>query len=166
MTPRAVHHANSWWPHLVSAVIVVTLAAVWWRPAPEAAPGRQANERIDALATLLESSSATAMAIDQRLESLARFPPAVNARRALAEAIVTCRMASLEASRRTALARRLYAITTAGDGDRDAGTIAAAIASLRQDAIDARCDPAAIDQLLSAARAVARIDPSPRRDWW
>jgi hypothetical protein len=82
----------------------------------------------------------------------------------LADALVTCGTASLGETQRTQLAQRLYAITTSGD--RFTGAITDLLSGIRQEEESTGCSPATIESLIAAARAVARRDPSPRRDWW
>ena len=85
--------------------------------------------------------------------------------RTLAEAIVSCGTTGLDESKRTQLARHLYGITVIGD---DRSSVNGAIIGIQHTmaAAGPACGPAVIDRAVNAARAVASVDPNPRRNWW
>jgi hypothetical protein len=121
------------------------------------------DDRIVAeFATLLASSNADG--IEARLRSFSHFPPEENAGRALAAGLISCRAASLDDTERRHLAQQLYAIRTATDGL--SSLLSGALSAIRRSMTAAHCSSAGIDAVVSAARNVARRDPSPRRDWW
>jgi hypothetical protein len=149
----------------VSAILVIAVMAIaLWQPAPGTVPSAEQTAKIEDLAALMASPSLSAQAIDDRLRSFGPFQPDPNASRALAEALVTCSPARLDASQRAQLARQLYGITVIDDLRADA--IPAALIGIEQLVVKTGCGPVAIDELMRAARAVARTDPNPRRDWW
>lgn len=150
--------------HVLPLVVIAVLAVALWRPAAEMTPSQEEESKMKDLAALLGSPSASADDIDNRLRSFGPFPPVPNASRALADALITCGTAALDESERARLARQLHAITVVGD-DR-AESIPAALLGMQQMITSTGCSPATIDELLSAARAVASTDPNPRRDWW
>jgi hypothetical protein len=154
------------WPHVLSLVVLVVMAIALWRPAPSPRPTPEQEAKIADLATRLGSATSSASDIDERLRSFGPFPPNATASRALAEALIACGTSSLDASRRTQLARHLYAITVIGDDW--ASAIPAALTGIQQTmaGVGPACGRPGIDRIVSAARAVASTDPNPRRDWW
>jgi hypothetical protein len=152
------------WLHVLPLVVIVALAVVLWRPAPDPPPSEEQEAKIADLAVRLGSAASTADDIDDRMRSFGPFPPDPNASRALAEALVGCVTSWRDESRRQQLARHLFGITVIGDGR--AGTVPAALLGIQQAAAAAGCSPAGVDAVTRAARAVASTDPNPRRDWW
>lgn len=157
-------HTSLGWLQALPLVVIAALAVVLWRPAPDAPPSAEQEAKIADLASQLGSSSSSGGDIDDRLRSFGPFPPDAKASRALAEALVTCDTARLDESRRRQLARQLFEVTVIGD--RRAATVPAALLGIQQSAATAGCSPAAIDDIMRAARAVASTDPNPRRNWW
>jgi hypothetical protein len=146
-------------------LVIVVMAIVLWRPASDPAPSAEQEAKILDLAARFASPSSTAADIDDRLRSFGPFPPDAKASRALAEALIRCGTTWLDESRRMQLARHLYGITVIGD-DREATN--ASLIGIQQviATTGPTCGPAAIEQVLNLARAVATTDPNPRRNWW
>lgn len=138
------------------------MAIALWRPAPDPPPSQEQEAKITDLAARLASSSATASDIDDRLRSFGPFPPDAKASLALAEALITCGTTSLDESERMQLARHLYGITVIGD---DRARVSSALIGIQQTIAKAGAACQA-DRVVSAARAVATVDPNPRRNWW
>jgi hypothetical protein len=159
-------HTNPGWLQALPVIVIVAMAIVLWKPAPDPAPTAEQEAKIADLVQRLGSPSSTAEDIDARLRSFGAFPPDATASRALAEALIDCETTWLDESRRTQLARHLYGITVIGD-DR-AETVPAALIGIQQTMGGAgpRCGPPVIDRAVSAARAVATTNPNQRRDWW
>jgi len=166
MNETSDHNPYAGWLQALPMVVIAALALALWRPTAEPPPSPEQEAKIIDLAARLGSPSSTAVDIDERLRSFGPFPPDAKASRALAETLVACGPTWLDESQRTQLARHLYGITVIGD-DR-AAAIPAALIGIQQLAAAAgpACGPGSIDNLMSAARAVARTDPNPRRDWW
>jgi hypothetical protein len=157
------HTSLGWW-HVVPLIVIGVLGVALWRPAPDPAPSEEQEAKIVDLAARLGSSSSSASDIDDRLRSLGPFPPDAKASRALADALVACGTATLDDSRRQQLARQLFSITVVGD-HRDE-TVPAALLGIQRSVAVSGCPPAAIDEIMRTARAVASTDPAPRRNWW
>jgi hypothetical protein len=156
-------YEQTWWTHVVAVIVVAAFSVTLWRPSiGMAAPTPEEDRIVAELAAMLGSSDADAL--EARLRSFSHFPADEKAGRALADGLVTCRTASLAEGGRLELARQLYAITTAADAR--SGILPAALLAIQQSMIDAKCPPLTIEAAVSAARQVARRDPSPRRDWW
>jgi hypothetical protein len=152
------------WEHVAPILVIAALFITLWRPAPGASARTPEQEgKIVELAALLGTPQSSPADIERRLLSFSQFPPDPTASRALAKALVTCDTTSLGAAQRAGLAQQLYAITTPGDGLADA--IPGALAGIQEAAIRTRCAPLVIESLMTAARGVARSDPSRRRDW-
>lgn len=166
MSEPSVQHTTLGWLHALPLVVIGIMAIVLWRPAPDPPPSAEQEAKIADLAAQLASPSSTAVDIDNRLRSFGPFPPDATASRALAEALITCGTTSLDASRRSQLARHLYGITVIGD-DR-AAAIPAALIGIQQavGGAGSSCGPQVIDTIVRSARAVATTDPNPRRNWW
>jgi hypothetical protein len=160
------HPTSLGWLHVLPLGVILVIAVMLWRPAPDPPPSGEQETKIADLAARLGSSSSSAADIDDRVRSFGPFPPDPKASRALAEALIRCGTTRLDESRRTQLARYLYAITVIGDAR--AEVIPAALIGIQQVIAGAGpdCGPAVIDSVVSAARAVATIDPGARRDWW
>jgi hypothetical protein len=160
------HPTSLGWLHVLPLGVILVIAVMLWRPAPDPPPSGEQDTKIAELAARLGSSSSSAGDIDGRVRSFGPFPPDPKASRALAEALIRCGTTRLDESSRTQLARHLYAITVIGD-DR-AEVIPAALIGIQQVIAGAGpdCGPVVIDSVVSAARAVATIDPRARRDWW
>lgn len=158
------HNPYAWWLQALPIVVIAALALALWRPAAEPPPTAEQEMKMDDLAALLGSQSVSADDLDNRLRSFGPFPPEQSASRALASALMTCRTTGLDEPQRKRLARQLYGITVIGDSRME--TVPAALIGIQQSAAAAGCSPVAIDELMHAARAVARTDPNPRRDWW
>jgi len=152
------------WLNVIPIVVVLSLSIGIWRPVSNPTLTAEQEQKIADLARLLGSPSSSADAVEERVKSFDAFPPESKAARALADALINCRMANLDDAQRRALARRLYAITAQNDVSPE--TTPDALAFIGQAASASPCDPAAVDRLMSAAREVARTDPHPRRDWW
>jgi hypothetical protein len=154
------------WLHVVLLVVIAALAIALWRPVAETAPSPEQEAKIADLAARLGSPASTAVDIDDRLRSFGPFPPDAKASHALAEALIRCGTTWLDQAERTQLARDLYGIAMVGD-DR-AETIPGALKGIQQTmaAAGPACGPDAIDHVVSSARAVASVDPNPRRNWW
>jgi hypothetical protein len=151
------------WLQVIPIAAVAALTITLWRPAAEPMPTEEQERKIGELAALLAAPSPGAHDVEERLRSFGPFPPEPNASRALANAVVTCGTASLDASERNRLARQLYAITITGDVR--AATVPDALAGIQRVAAATGCSPVTIDALVNAARDVARLDPNPRQDW-
>lgn len=164
MNGSSDQHTGLGWLHGLPIVVIGVLAMMLWRPAADPAPSLEQEAKIADLAERLGRPAASVGEIDDRLRSFGPFPPDGTASRALAAALVTCATGRLDELRRTQLARRLYGITVIGDS-RDE-TLPEALIALQQLAAAAGCSPAAVDEMTRAARDVAAMDPSPRRDWW
>ena len=164
MNQPSDQHIGLGFLHVLPMLVVGALAIALWRPANDPVPSPEQEEKIADLFRQLGSSSPNAGDIDDRLRSFGPFAPDAKASRALAEALVTCAMNTLNETKRAQLARHLYGITVIGDDH--AATIPAALIGIQQAAAEAMCSPAVIDDLIGAARAVASTDPQPRRDWW
>jgi hypothetical protein len=157
-------HTSLGWLHALPLIVIGVLAVVLWRPAPDAPPSAEQEAKIADLAARLGSPSSSGSEIDDRLRSFGPFPPDAKASRALADALVGCGTSRLDESRRQQLARQLFGITVIGDERSEA--VPAALLAIQQSAAAAGCSPAAIDDIMRAARAVASTDPNPRRNWW
>ena len=159
-------HTNAGWLQVLPLIVIGVMAIVLWRPAPDHPPTAEQEAKIADLAAQLGSATSTAVDIDDRLRSFGRFPPDPTASRALAEALITCGTSRLDKTRRTQLARHMFGITVIGDDW--ATVIPAALIGIQQTMAGPgpECGPSGIDRIVSAARAVARTDPNPRRDWW
>jgi hypothetical protein len=164
MNQPSEHNNNLGWLQLMPLIMIVVFAIMLWRPETDAVPTQEQEAKIADLAARLGSPSSSANAIDDRLRSFGPFPPDAKASRALAEALVTCGTAKLDNVQRNQFARQLYGITVIGD--ERAKVIPEALIGMQKSAAAAGCTPPAIDQLMSAARAVISTDPNPRRDWW
>ena len=149
---------------MLPLVVMIALAVVLWRPAPDPLPSEEQEAKIADLAVRLGSAASTAVDIDDRLRSFGPFPPHPDASRALAEALISCDTTRLDESRRQQLSRQLFGITVIGD--ERAQTVPAALLGIQQAAAAAGCSPAAVDAVMRAARAAASTDPNQRRDWW
>lgn len=150
--------------HVVPMIVIAAIAVVLWRPATWTMSNDNERAKIADLAALLGSRPAGAQAIDDRVRSFGPFPPEEQASRSLAEALVTCDTAKLDDSQRAQLAQHIYGVTVTADDRVEA--IPAALLGIQQSAAAAGCSPPTVDALINAARAVARTDPNPRRDWW
>ncbi len=157
-------HTELGWLHVIPLVVIGVLAVVLWRPAPDPPPSEEQEAKIADLAARLGSPSSSASDIDDRLRSFGPFPPDAKASRALADALIACGTARLDDSRRRQLARQLFSITVIGD--HRAETVPAALLGMERSVGTSGCAPAAIDQIVRTASAMASTDPSPRRDWW
>ena len=157
---------NLGWLQVLPLIVIGVMTVVLWRPAPDPPPTAEQEAKIEDLAARLGSGATSAVDIDDRLRSFGPFPPDPMASRALAEALITCGTSWLDESRRRQLARHIYGITVVGDDW--ARAIPAALIGIQQTMAGAgpACGPSGIDRIVSAARAVARTDPNPRRDWW
>ena len=151
------------WLNVIPIVVVLSLSIGIWRPVSNPTLTAEQEQKIADLAQLLGSPSSSADAVEERVKSFDAFPPESKAGRELAEALIRCRMVTLDDAQRRALARRLYAITAQNDVSPETTD---ALAFIQQTASTSRCDPASVDRLMNAAREVARTDPHPRRDWW
>ena len=160
----ADQHTSLRWLQAIPLIVIGVVAFVLWRPAPDAPPSEEQEATIEDLATRFGSTSTSGSDIDDRLRSFGPFPPEAQASRALADALVTCGTAKLDALRRQELARQLFDITVIGDQRTE--TVPAALLGIQQSAAAAGCSPAAMDELMRSARAVASTDPNPRRNWW
>ena len=160
----ADQHTSLGWLQAIPLVVIGVVAFVLWRPAPDAPPSEEQEAKIADLVTRLGSPSSSGSDIDDRLRSFGPFPPEAKASRALADALVLCGTAKLDALRRQQLARQLFDITVIGDERAEA--VPAALLGIQQSAATAGCSPAAVDAIMRAARAVASTDPNPRRNWW
>ncbi|HKH74105.1 MAG TPA: hypothetical protein VKA59_22255 [Vicinamibacterales bacterium] len=152
------------WLQVLPLVVIGVLAFMLWRPAPDPPPSDEQETKIADLAARLGSSSSSASDIDDRLRSFGPFPPDAKATRALADALIACVTARLDETRRQQLARQLFSITVIGD--RRAETVPAALLGIQHSAAASGCTPAALDEIMRTARAVASTDPAPRRNWW
>jgi hypothetical protein len=152
------------WLQVLPLVVIAVLALVLWRPAPDPPPSQEQETKIADLAARLGSSSSTAADIDDRLRSFGPFPPDAKASRALVDALIACGTAGLGESDREQLARQLFSIMVIGD--RRAETVPSALLGIQQSLAASTCTPAARDEIMRTARAVASIDPAPRRNWW
>jgi hypothetical protein len=152
------------WLQVLPLVVIGVLAFVLWRPAPDPPPSDEQETKIADLAARLGLSSSSASDIDDRLRSFGPFPPDAKASRALADALIACGIARLDETRRQQLARQLFSITVIGD--RRAETVPAALLGIQHSAVASGCTPAALDEIMRTARAVASTDPAPRRNWW
>jgi hypothetical protein len=157
-------HSGVRWLDVLPLVVIGVLAVVLWRPGSDPPPSEEQEAKIADLAARLGSSSSSASDIDDRLRSFGPFPPDAKASRALADALIACGTAKLDESGRRQLARQLFSITVIGD--HRAETVPAALLGIQQSVAAAACAPAAIDEIVSMASAVATTDPAPRRDWW
>jgi hypothetical protein len=157
-------HESPVWVLAIAVAVVLALGVTLWPASERIEWSAQQKREIGRLATLLSSPEVSADRIVEELRSASRFPPEPRAARTLADALVTCGTASLGETQRTQLAQRIYAITTSGD--RFTGALPDLLSGIRQAEESTGCSPTTIESLLAAARAVARRDPSPRRDWW
>jgi hypothetical protein len=165
MSDRVLQARHLWWADLVLAGVIVMMGVALWRPSPRpAVTDAELEEKIGALADLLGSAPADAAAIDERIQSFGAFPPEARATRALAVALASCETAALEPAQRSRLAHDLYAITRPTDAL--PRVLPAALTTIQQLLVNARCPAVAADEVLGSARIVARRDPKPRRDWW
>lgn len=157
---------NPGWLHVLPLIVIGVIAVTLWRPAPDPPPTAEQEARIADLAARLGSPATTAADIDDRLRSFGRFPPEPMASRALAEALITCRISTLDETRRMQLARHIYGVTVIGDDW--ATAIPAALVGIQHAmaGAGADCGQTGVGRIVSAARAVASTDPNPRRDWW
>jgi hypothetical protein len=152
------------WLHALPIVVIAALAITLWRPAADAPPSPEQERTIIDLAAGLGSRPVSADDIDNRLRTLGRFPPDPRASRALASALTACGTASLDQSQRARLARHLYGIAVIGDSRIE--SVPAALRGIQQTIATTGCPQSAIDEIVRAARDVARVDPTPRQDWW
>jgi len=162
----AGRYASPGWLQVLPLIVIGVMAIVLWRPAPDPPPTPEQEVKIADLAARLGSPSSTAVDLDDRLRSFGQFPPYPTASRALVEALITCGTSSLSESHRGQLARYIYGITVVGD---DWATVTpAALIGIQQTMAGAgpACGPTGIDRIVSAAHAVASIDPNRRRDFW
>lgn len=164
MSESSDHNSNGGWLQVIPLLVILAFAITFWRPTPDLPPTPEQEMKIDDLAVLLGSPSSTAGDVDNRVRSFGPFPPDPTASRALAEALVTCKTASLDEPQRKRLARQLYGITVIGDSRAEA--VPAAFLEIQRLVRETGCSPSTIDEIMRAARAVATTDPKPRRDWW
>jgi hypothetical protein len=162
----AGRYASPVWLQVLPLIVIGVMAIMLWRPAPDPAPTPEQEAKIADLAARLGSPSSTAVDLDDRLRSFGQFPPHPAASRALVEALIACGTSSLSESHRRQLAQHIYGITVVGDNW--ATVTPAALIGIEQTMAGAgpACGPTGIDRIVSAARAVASIDPNRRRDWW
>ena len=162
----AGRYASPGWLQVLPLLVIGVMAFMLWRPALDPPPTAEQEKKIADLAARFGSASSTAMDLDDRLRSFGQFPPDPTASRALADALVACGTSWLDEPRRTQLARHIYGITVVGDNW--ATVIPAALMGIQQTMAGAgtACGPTGIDRIVTAARAVASIDPNRRRDWW
>lgn len=158
------HNPYRAWLHALPMVVIAALTLALWPPAGEVLPSPEQESRMDDLAALLGSRPMNIDDVDNRLRSFGPYPPEPHASRALAGALMTCGTTGLDEPQRKRLARHLYGIAVIGDSRTK--TVPAALLGIQQSAAAAGCSPVAIEELMRAARAVARTDPNPRRDWW
>lgn len=158
------HNSYGAWLHALPMVVIAALALALWRPAGDQPPSPEQESQINDLAALLGSRPVNINDVDNRLQSFGPYPPEPQASRALAGALMICGTTGLDEPQRKRLARHLYGITVLGDSRTE--TVPAALLGIQQTAAAAGCSPAAIDELMRAARAVASTDPNPRRNWW
>ena len=152
------------WLLVLPLVAIAALAIALWQPAAETAPSREQELMMDDLAAVLGSRASSADDVDNRLRVFGRFPPDQAASRALANALIACGTTTLDERQRKELARQLFRVTVIGDSR--AESVPAALRGIQQAVAATGCSPATIDAIVQAARAVARTDPNPRRDWW
>src|SRR5512138_223663 len=115
MNPSTHRVSIGWWEPIVSLSVMLILVVSQWRPVTgTVVSDRLSSRELDALATQLAAPDVRAADLDQRLTRLGRFTPRPEASHALAEALIACRVSTLDDATRRRLALqlyRLYAIT-------------------------------------------------------
>lgn len=166
MERRSDQHGTLRWWHALPPIVIGVLVVLLWRPAPDLPPSLEQESKIADLAVKLGALSSTATDIDARLRSFGPFPPDATASRSLAESLIACGTTWLDESKRKQLARHLYGITVIGDDRAEA--IPAALIGIQESVSGAgpACGPGVVDRIVRNARAVATVDPNPRRNWW
>jgi len=152
------------WLHALPIVVIAALAITLWRPAADAPPSPGQEQTIIGLAAVLGSRPVSADEIDNRLRAFGRYPPDPRASRTLARALIACGTERLDEPQRKRLARNLYDVAVIGDSRVE--SVPTALRGIQQTVATTGCGQSAIDEIVRAARDVARVDPTPRQDWW
>lgn len=159
---RSSHLTSGWLPHVVAAVsVAIVLTAL---ATPRAVSTLRPGQARGAAELAAEMAAPDPMRIAENIRSWTLFPPDEQAGRMLSAALAACPLKGRSDAQRVELAERLYAIT---NGSALSGAaLDRTLDAFRRAAAASRCDPLAIDTLISALRQVARTDPRPRADWW